>query len=58
MTQPISPPTKTNDAILGPIIQPTPRSAGEVATPPYNTASLLPSPMLNLPRLTMPCIFP
>lgn len=34
MTHPSSPPMSTNDDILGPIIHPTPSSAGEVATPP------------------------
>ena len=34
ITQPMSPPTNTNDEIFGPIIHPTPRSAGDVATPP------------------------
>ena len=34
ITQPSSPPTNIKDEIFGPIIQPTARSAGEVATPP------------------------
>ena len=34
ITHPINPPTSTYEEICGPIIHPTPRSAGEVVTPP------------------------
>jgi len=34
ITQPSSPPTNINEAIFGPIIHPTPKSAGEEANPP------------------------
>ncbi len=58
MTHPINPPTNTYDDICGPMIQPTPRSAGDVVMPPYNQPVFIRPARLYRPIFMMCSVVP